>query len=104
MKLFNVPFQTKGGIMNKIFMRGLLLAALAAPLAVNGTTLAPTETPGSGRMRIVRPHNDLLSAQRALSAAKMFLAKAANDPSGHRSKAQEALETALGEVNADIKE
>ncbi|HTA16942.1 MAG TPA: hypothetical protein VK786_04280 [bacterium] len=46
----------------------------------------------------------LLALTAIFGAAKRFLAKAANDPSGHRSKAQEALETALTEVNADVKE
>jgi hypothetical protein len=88
--------------MNKTFTRALLVAALASPLAAANPTTSPTPSPT--RARIARPHNDLLSALRALSAAKRFLAKAANDPSGHRSKAQEALETALTEVNADVKE
>jgi hypothetical protein len=82
----------------------MLVVALASPLAATNPTVVASATPGSYRTRIARPHNDLLSALRALSAAKRFLAKAANDPSGHRSKAQEALETALAEVNADVKE
>jgi hypothetical protein len=50
------------------------------------------------------PHNDLLSAQSALSAAKKFLARVPNDASGNRSKAQAALEAAIGAVNAEVKE
>ena len=88
--------------MKKLTMT-ILAGLLALPLAASASTFQPTQTPGPYRSRIAHPHNDWLSAQRALKAAKLFLAKAANDSAGQRTKAQVAVEQALAAVNSAVK-
>ena len=80
----------------------LLMVAIGG--RATGPSAAPSATPFPARLGIVRPHNDLLSARRALEAAKAFLAKSPADPAGHRAKAQQALESVLTEVNAAVAE
>lgn len=82
-------------------MPALIFAlALAAPLVA----IQPTPTPGPWRTRVPLRHNDWLSSQRALEAAKLFLAKAPNDSAGYRAKAQVAVDEALAAVDAVVKE
>ena len=92
--------------MKKLILRTLLLALFAAPLIADAPTpvprTRPTMTAGAAKARAARPHDDLASAQRALNAAKMFLAKSTNDAGGHRAKAQQAVETALAELKAAL--
>ena len=91
--------------MKKSALLGSALALLAAALAASTPVVPatrPTMTAGAARARAARPHNDLASAQRALNAAKMFLAKSTNDANGHRAKAQQAVETALAELKAAL--
>jgi len=76
----------------------LILVLLAAvPLSADSI---PTAQPAH-KLR-THPHSVLASAQRALSAAKMFLAKAPQDPAGQTAKAQQAVETALTAVSAEL--
>jgi hypothetical protein len=90
--------------MNILFRHGLAVALLAAvPLsAATLTPPAPASATTPARRLRIHPHNVLVSAQRALNAAQMFLAKAPEDSAGDRAKAQEAVETALKALAADL--
>lgn len=82
----------------------VFLSLCAVPLAAVNPT--PTPRPGGrrGTTHALRnpTRNTLLSAQRALFAAKVFLAKSPDDPAGHRSKAQAEVESALQAVTAQL--
>lgn len=90
--------------MNTLFRHGLAVALFAAvPLSAATSTLsAPVSATTPARRLRTHPHSALVSAQRALNAAQMFLAKAPQDPAGNRAKAQEAVETALNAVAAEL--
>ena len=88
--------------MKKMTLQAMTLTLLAGSLGATTPLVLPTRTAGSARAIAARPHNDLASAQRALNAAKMFLAKSTNDAGGHRVKAQQAVDTALAELKAAL--
>lgn len=87
-----------------VFAALALLALLGRLNAANPNLQVPTATPvnSGSHAHVVRPHNDLANALRALTAAKMFLAKAPNDSAGNRLKAQQAVDAAIAEVRTAL--